>query len=216
MQMMKARRASPEEEGRRIARGIAASQQRCTEMWHAAGRVTTRDPLLALVQEQHRRNFDLWHEEDKARAPDATDAQIAAVKRKIDKLNQLRNDLIEKLDEHICAGLAAQGVRLRPGAGWNSETPGGVIDRLSILSLKVHHMGEQCQRRDAAAEHTAKCRARLAVLRRQRHDLVLALGELLADLLAGRKQMKLYRQFKMYNDPNLNPAIYGAKSKDEG
>jgi hypothetical protein len=197
--------------GHRLARGIAYRQDRCTEMWHAAETVTARDPLLALAQEQHRRNFDLWHEEDKARAPDATDAQIAAVKRNIDRLNQQRNDLTEKLDEHIGAKVAALGVRLRPGAGWNSETPGCVIDRLSILSLKIRHMREQCKRKDAAAEHICKCRARLAVLRQQRRDLVRALGELLADLFAGRKQMKLYRQFKRYTDPQLNPRIYLAK-----
>ena len=208
---MKDRRSRPGGEGHRLARRIAQGQDRCTEMWHAVGTVTARDPLLALAQEQHRRNYDLWHEEDKARAPDATDAQIAAVKRNIDRLNQQRNDLTEKLDEHIGAKVAALGARLRPGAGWNSETAGCVIDRLSILSLKMRHMREQCKRRDAAVAHTGKCRARLAVLRQQRQDLILALGELLDDLFAGRKQMKLYRQFKMYNDPSLNPEIYGAR-----
>jgi len=200
-----------------MARRIAVRQSRCTDLWHGTGTLATRDALLALVQEEHRRNFELWHEEDKARAPDATDAQIAAVKRSIDRLNQQRNDLIEKLDEQLRAELAAPKVRVRPGAGWNSETPGAVIDRLSILSLKICHMREQCQRKDASPEHACRCRSRLAVLRQQRQDLALALGELLNDLFAGRKQMKLYRQFKMYNDPQLNPAIYGAKrAKDEG
>ena len=212
---MKDRRIRPGGEGRRLARRIAQVQDRCTEMWHGAGTAATRDPLLALAQEQHRRNFDLWHEEDKARAPDATDARIAAVKRNIDRLNQQRNDLTERLDEHLGARVAALGARLRPGAGWNSETAGCVIDRLSILSLKVRHMREQCKRKDAAAEHTGKCRARLAVLRQQRQDLLLALGELLEDLFAGRKQMKLYRQFKMYNDPQLNPEIYGSGKRTE-
>jgi hypothetical protein len=94
---------------------------------------------------------------------------------------------------------------------WNSETPGSVVDRLSILSLKVYHMREQTERLDATKEHIQKCRQRLEVLTRQHEDLTAALQLLLEDVFAGRKQMKVYRQFKMYNDPDANPAIYGAK-----
>ncbi|MGD0088369.1 MAG: DUF4254 domain-containing protein [Planctomycetota bacterium] len=208
---MKDRLTRPGNAGCALARRVSGSQDRWTALWHAAGTAGARGPLLALVQEQHRRNFDLWHEEDKARAPDATAARIAAVKRNIDRLNQQRNDLIEQLDEHIGGTLAARKLRPRPGASWNSETPGAVIDRLSILSLKIYHMREQSRRQDAGAEHRSKCRARLVLLRQQRRDLAAALAELFADLWAGRKQMKLYRQFKMYNDPALNPAIYRAK-----
>ena len=169
--------------------------------------------LMALVQDEHRRNFDLWHEEDKARAPDANDAQIAAVKRSIDKLNQQRNDLIEKLDEFLFSELQARKIVPGASAPWNSETPGSVIDRLSILSLKVFHMREQAERLDAAPAHIQKCRERLSVLTRQHEDLTNALQALLSDLFAGRKQMKVYRQYKMYNDPDANPEIYKNKGR---
>src|SRR5438552_8141483 len=119
------------------ASSIARQHELWTASWHSHDDQPPADEFLALVREQHRRNFDLWHEEDKARAPDATDTQIAAVKRRIDKLNQQRNDLIEKLDEHFFGLIQEQKASAPPGAPWNSETPGSVIDRLSILSLKV-------------------------------------------------------------------------------
>ena len=207
---MKAKRRTVEAEARTLARAIARSQTQWTALWHASTPEAATQAFLAVVKEQHRRNFELWHEEDKARAPDATDAQLAAVKRSIDRLNQQRNDLIEELDECIHGGLQSLRRCATKGAPWNSETPGSIVDRLSILSLKVFHMEEQASRRGAGPEHIRKARARLAVLRRQRRDLARALEELLAELFAGRKQMKLYRQFKMYNDPAMNPAIYGA------
>jgi hypothetical protein len=210
---MNAKRGNVEAEARSLARRIVRSQERWTAEWHGVPRAAITHPFLSIVQEQHRRNFDLWHEEDKARAPDATDAQIAAVKRNIDRLNQQRNDLIEKLDDCIRGAVKSREVRVHKNAPWNSETPGCVVDRLSILSLKVLHMREQCERKNVAAGHIQKCRARLAVLRRQHKDLTRALEDLLADIFCGRKQMKLYRQFKMYNDPSMNPAIYGAKKK---
>lgn len=203
------------EEARGMARRIAQAQACWTELWHGAGADAAREPLLALAQEEHRRNFELWHEEDKARAPRATAEQLAQVKRNIDGLNQQRNDLIERLDDCIREELAARKVRVRRGARWNSETPGSIVDRLSILSLRTCHMAEQCEREDGGAEHVRRCRARLAVLARQRRDLLRALEELLADLFTGRKQMKVYRQFKMYNDPSLNPAIYGAQKRGQ-
>ncbi|HYF48741.1 MAG TPA: DUF4254 domain-containing protein [Planctomycetota bacterium] len=200
-----------DDELRQMAQKIASCQTIWTQVWHGAGSGAPTDPLMALVQDEHRRNFDLWHEEDKARAPDATDAQIAAVKRAIDKLNQQRNDLIEKVDEHLASMLKGKGARPSPHAAWNSETPGSVIDRLSILSLKVYHMREQAERLDAKPEHVQKCRDRLKILTQQQHDLTEALQNLFDDLFAARKQMKIYRQYKMYNDPDSNPAIYGAK-----
>ncbi len=195
-----------------IVERIAAFHDLWTAAWHAPNPHDDSeigdDDLARIVCAQHRRNFDLWHEEDKARAPDAPDPEIANVKRRIDGLNQERNDLIERIDER----LAAQLPETKPGTPWNTETPGAAIDRLSILSLKIYHMREQVERDDADAVHQLQCAQKLEVLARQRDDLAQALAALLTDLRAGRKQLKLYRQFKMYNDPALNPAIYRAGS----
>ncbi|CAH2030475.1 DUF4254 domain-containing protein [Trichlorobacter ammonificans] len=156
------------------------------------------------------RNFLLWHEEDKARRTDIDDSAIATVKRAIDRLNQQRNDLIEKLDEAILAELS-KSVPEPATEAINSETPGSIVDRISIMSLKVYHMDEDSRRDDIDDDHRQRSRHRLAVLRLQRHDLNVALGQLLDDYLAGTKRMKLYKQFKMYNDPALNPELYRQK-----
>jgi hypothetical protein len=200
-----------DDEFRLIATKISNCQAIWTQVLHGTGAEAPADALLALVQQEHRCNFELWHEEDKARAPDASDGAIAAVKRSIDKWNQRRNDTIEKVDEFILSMLTNAKVCPKDDVPWNSETPGSVIDRLSIMSLKVFHMHEQAERLDATKEHIQKSRQRLDVLTRQREDLTTALQVLLDDLFAGRKQMKIYRQYKMYNDPDANPAIYGAK-----
>jgi hypothetical protein len=163
--------------------------------------------LDALVLTQHQANFDLWHQEDLARAPRAPDAAIVAAKRTIDSLNQRRNDLVEQLDEHLLA-LAPHA----PGAPLHSETPGLIIDRLSILSLKLFHTEEQTHR--STPEHRARNLARLAVLNQQRDDLAACLADLCAEVLAGRRRFQLYRQFKMYNDPTLNPVFYAAAAED--
>jgi len=158
------------------------------------------------------RNYLLWHEEDKARRTDVDDSTIAAVKRAIDKLNQQRNDLIEKLDEVILAEVAA----IAPDHAAdriNSETPGSIVDRISIMSLKIYHMDEDSRRDDIDEDHRQRSLHRLAVLRLQRHDLYVALAQVLTDYLAGRKRMKLYKQFKMYNDPSLNPELYRARNQ---
>jgi len=197
-----------------LAGDVAGRQVAWTEEWHDAP--THREEpsdFISLVQEQHRRNFDLWHEEDTARAPEVPDNLIASVKRRIDKLNQERNDLIEKLDDALATLLQEKGTAPAADAPWNTETPGSVIDRLSIMSLKVHHMREQAQREDVDRKHRARCTKKLRVLEQQRADLISALQLLLGDLLAGRKQLKLYRQFKMYNDPTLNPEIYRKRKK---
>ncbi len=160
---------------------------------------------------QHQQNFRLWHQEDIARSPDVTSADLASVKRAIDKLNQQRNDLIERLDDAILRQLASAGVEPWQGARSNTETPGSVIDRLSILALRLYHMEEQACRDDASDSHVAKAKARLEILHQQHRDLFQSLGELIEDLFAGRKRLKIYRQFKMYNDPTMNPYLYSAK-----
>ncbi|BCS52409.1 DUF4254 domain-containing protein [Geobacter sp. SVR] len=159
------------------------------------------------------RNYLLWHEEDKARRTDVDDSAIAAVKRAIDRLNQQRNDLIEKLDEAILEELS-KTVPESPTEVINSETPGSIVDRISIMSLKVYHMDEDSRREDIDEQHRQRSLHRLGVLRLQRHDLYEALGYLLEDYRAGRKRMKLYKQFKMYNDPALNPELYRTRDQE--
>jgi len=158
------------------------------------------------------RNYLLWHEEDKARRTDVNDSEIATVKRAIDKLNQQRNDLIEKLDEAILAEISLT-VPSPTSDAINSETPGSIVDRISIMSLKIYHMAEDSLRQDIDQEHRQRSIHRLSVLKLQRSDLYRAFEALLADYLADRKAMKLYKQFKMYNDPTLNPELYKAQRK---
>jgi len=181
--------------------------------WHESSIANPHDGFLALVCLQHEQNYRLWHEEDIARSRDATDAQIAQVKRNIDGLNQRRNNLIENLDEAIIEQLAEAGVRPAPDARLNSETPGSAIDRLSIIALRIYHMQEQADRTDAADKHRAACRAKLEVLYQQRADLSRSLKELLEDCFAGRKLLRIYRQFKMYNDPTMNPYLYKSRER---
>nr|WP_035359300.1 DUF4254 domain-containing protein [Edaphobacter aggregans] len=185
-----------------------------TDAWHLPS-AAEPDPdpsdLAALIRAQHRANFDLWHEEDKARDPAATDREIAQVKRAIDRLNQQRNDLVEQVDTRLLAELQSN-LDAHPDAPLHSETPGLMIDRLSILALKIFHTREEAQRTSASEEHRQRNRDRLALLEEQRTDLALALDALFSDIAAGRRRFKLYRQMKMYNDPELNPAVYNRKS----
>jgi hypothetical protein len=160
------------------------------------------------VTRQHRANFDLWHIEDEARAPGASDAELAAVKRRIDRTNQLRNDLMEELDRATQSWLEERGLP-NPAAPLHSESPGLIIDRLSILALKIYHTREEAERPDAPAGHATRNRERLAILEEQRDDLAGCLDALWRETLKGSRRFKLYRQLKMYNDPSLNPAIYG-------
>ena len=165
--------------------------------------------LWRAIEDNHRCNGRLWQEEDLARRRNVPDSEFAANRRAIDRHNQSRNDAIERIDEHLLGLLA--GVTPRTDARLNSETPGAMIDRLSILSLKVHHMRLQTLRTDVDQAHVEACRARLARLEEQRADLAGCLDRLLKECARGEARFKVYRQFKMYNDPALNPAIYGEK-----
>lgn len=162
------------------------------------------------IEENHRCNAALWREEDKARRTDVPDTDIVRCKRSIDRFNQQRNDAVEALDECVLGALAG-AVTPQPEAQQSSETVGAIIDRLSILSLKIFHMGLQTQRADASEEHVANCSAKLDVLVRQRRDLAACLDRLLEGLSSGRAIFRTYRQYKMYNDPALNPELYGRK-----
>lgn len=158
------------------------------------------------IAANHRYNTLLWDEEDKARRTDVGAAEIAASKRLIDQYNQKRNDAVEALDEAILNELA--GVTPQPQARLSSETAGAMIDRLSILALKIFHMQEQTERADADAQHIEMCRAKYERLLAQRKDLAFCLNRLIAEAKTGDAYFKVYRQFKMYNDPTLNPYLY--------
>ncbi|MGI8769951.1 MAG: DUF4254 domain-containing protein [Acidobacteriaceae bacterium] len=193
---------------------IVSLQDEHTALWHgpaATAPAQPEDALDALVVEQHRANFELWHEEDRARTPGASDAVIAAVKRTIDCTNQRRNDLAEEIDSLLLAKLEADGPT-NATAELHSETPGLMIDRLSILSLKLFHTREELARSDAPEGHGERNMARLHILAQQRDDLAECLDRLWQQVCAGRRRFKLYRQLKMYNDLALNPAMYRADS----
>ncbi len=191
---------------------ITNLQKTTVELWHQNKPDPQVDGILQLAMEQHRRNYNLWHEEDIARSPDVSDAEIARVKRSIDNLNQSRNDHIEQLDDAIIKLLVESGVTPKPESPMNTETPGSAIDRLSIMALRIYHMTEQVNRTDATEEHKQKAAERLQRCFEQHADLSKSLEELLADLFAGRKFLKVYHQFKMYNDPTMNPYLYGKNS----
>jgi hypothetical protein len=184
----------------------------CIARWHQQPIDNSYEGFLRLVCEQLSYNYKLWHEEDKARSPSASDQEIAAVKRAIDKLNQQRNDWIEKLDDWITTDLDRRGVAAAESASQNTETLGSTIDRLSILALRIYHLVEQRDREGATADHRESVARKLAIALAQQTDLTRAAQELADDLFAGRKRHKTYRQLKMYNDPSLNPYLYKGAS----
>jgi hypothetical protein len=174
--------------------------------WAKAAPPAHADGAWRWIEANHRCNTLLWDEEDLARRRDAGDAAIAANKRAIDGYNQRRNDAVEKVDEMLLARI--DGVVAQPDAWHNSETAGAMIDRLSILALKTHQMGLQTRRTDATPEHVAACREKLDRLTRQRADLAHCYDTLLERSSEGRAFWRVYRQYKMYNDPTLNPYLY--------
>ena len=195
-------------EPKKLVKQIVRLQRDAVVRWHQGEPDNPHADFLGAVCQQHQYNYLLWHEEDIARSPDVTDARIAMVKRAIDGYNQQRNDWIERLDEQLIDMLADSGARPAPNARLNTETPGSAIDRLSIMALRIYHFQEQLEREDADAQHLDRVRQRLERCRAQHVDLAQSLVELLADLAAGRKMLKVYRQMKMYNDPTLNPYLY--------
>ena len=150
-----------------------------------------------------------WHLEDIIRDENIDPVEALALKRRIDRSNQDRTDLVEEIDTYFRQQYA--DVTVKDDATINTESPAWAIDRLSILALKIWHMREQTERTDADAAHIAKCQAKLDVLLEQRVDLTTAIDQLLDDIAGGRKYMKVYRQMKMYNDPETNPVLYGKK-----
>lgn len=185
-------------------------QSALTIRWHEQAPAAAGEGFYRLVQENHQRNFELWHEEDIARRDDLGSERVHQAKRAIDRFNQERNNFIEEMDKALVA-------ELRPaesGCPKNSETPGMIIDRLSILALKEFHMREETLRSDATDEHRSNCSAKLARILHQRGDLTQSLAELISAVAEGTRTFAVYYQFKMYNDPALNPQLYQAARRD--
>ncbi|MGN7990173.1 DUF4254 domain-containing protein [Pedobacter sp. 22226] len=147
-----------------------------------------------------------WHMEDVVRNPQIDPVEGLSWKRRIDAQNQVRTDMVEFIDGYFLN--LYQGISALPEAKINTESPAWAIDRLSILALKIYHMREEAERETASPEHREQCQTKLNVLLSQREDLSTSIDELLADIEAGKKYMKVYKQMKMYNDPSLNPVLY--------
>lgn len=194
-----------------VFKKIDALQTDLVDKWHTESPSLSCDGFLGIVENEHMQNSLLWHEEDIARSPTADDKIIAAVKRNIDGYNQKRNDLIERVDEAILDFLGDNNIEMNLDAPINSETPGSMLDRCSIMALKIFHMAEQTNRDDVDDMHIMKARQKVDILKEQRADLLNCFFELLEDIKAGKRRFKIYRQYKMYNDPSLNPEIYASK-----
>ena len=150
-----------------------------------------------------------WHLEDIIRNPDIDPEEALKIKRRIDRSNQDRTDLVELIDSYFLD--CYKDIQVRSDAVINTESPAWAVDRLSILALKIYHWQQEIDRKDATPEHAAQCRRKSEVLLEQQNDLSAAIDTLLDDIADGRKYMKVYRQMKMYNDPSLNPVLYGKK-----
>ncbi len=165
-----------------------------------SNRIEHHVELLSLI------NTYLWHEEDKARDMQASDTEIAGVKRMIDKLNAMRVNKTEEIDNIIF-----RNFNFNDNAPLNTETPGSVIDRLTILALKKYHMEYEANRKDSSEELRLQCAEKLNIIKRQMNDLSEAYNTLIDEIRSGRRRYALYKQFKMYNDPGLNPVLYKKK-----
>ena len=185
-------------------------QKSKVENWHVNFHLTADSLPWKFIEENHQWNFSLWHEEDITRIKDIDPLRIMQAKRNIDVFNQARNNAMEKIDEWILNYLEFNNI-VSKGA-LHSETPGMMIDRLSIMSLKRFHMHEETLRTDATAEHRANCGRKLLVLDEQIKDLSNCLENIFSKLQTGEISFKVYRQMKMYNDPSLNPQLYKRSS----
>lgn len=173
--------------------------------WKAAGIEHHQTQFYQLVEENHAFNYQLWHSEDRARRDDMGYEFVYQAKREIDTFNQLRNNRMEAMDEWIYKALQPASAQVCPV---NSESPGMIIDRLSILSLKYYHMALQTQRQDVSEEHRNTCDQKLKVIHEQLNQLSACLDQLIQDVESKTRTFRIYHQFKMYNDPKLNPQLY--------
>ncbi|MDL2309496.1 DUF4254 domain-containing protein [Parabacteroides sp. OttesenSCG-928-B22] len=191
--------------------------EQATDAYHLTDNVDTivtnpypEQSLEFFLYQKHWIDAVQWHLEDIIRNPSIHPDEALKIKRRIYKSNQDRTDLVEWIDSFLMG--TYKEVTPLPGATLNTETPAWAVDRLSILVLKIYHMQQEAIRPDASEEHKALCQHKLNVLLEQREDLSTALDQLIDDIENGRKRMKMYKQMKMYNDPSLNPVLYGKKN----
>lgn len=182
---------------------IVEFQKQAVMEWHSSENLAQPEGFLKMVSDNHWMNFQLWHEEDKARREDMGFEYVYRAKRNIDRFNQARNNLVEAMDKSIYEALQPS-----EEAPVNSETPGMIIDRLSILSLKEYHMAEQTERQDASPSHIVQCQKKLVVIRAQITQLAECLEVFISEILSAKRTFRVYYQFKMYNDAALNPQLY--------
>jgi hypothetical protein len=187
---------------------IITLHRQCIILWKSAEIQYQYKEFYQLVEENHAFNFQLWHAEDRARRNDMGYEFVYQAKREIDTCNQLRNNRMEAMDEWLFN-------RLNPASSEhcpvNSESPGMIIDRLSILSLKSYHMALQTERQDVNEEHRKNCTSKLEIIHKQLNQLALCLEQLLNEIQNKSRTFRIYHQFKMYNDPSLNPELYNVK-----
>lgn len=179
--------------------------------WKNADLKLQEQGFLRLVEENHAFNFQLWHAEDRARREDLGFEYVYHAKRDIDGFNQQRNNRVEAIDAWLFQAL--NPAPIAPNCPLHSETPGMMIDRLSILALKTYHMALQTTREDVEPGHRQTCQEKLQTLQDQQQHLSACLADLIGEILAKTRTFKIYHQFKMYNDPTLNPELYGVTTK---
>ncbi|KTC64768.1 Uncharacterised protein (plasmid) [Legionella adelaidensis] len=184
---------------------ITELQLRCLTEWEKDKISLHEEGFFRIVEENHAFNFQLWNAEDRARRDDQGHEFVYVAKREIDHCNQQRNNRMEAMDEWLFNALAPSTDSICPV---HSETPGMMIDRLSILTLKSFHMEIQANRQDVSQDHIIKCRNKLAILLAQKDQLEKCLHDLFDDILNKKRTFRVYHQFKMYNDPTLNPELY--------
>ena len=191
---------------------IVEMQTDCVALWHDQPIVSPAAPkgsteIVPLILANHEINFRLWHEEDLARDPDATDAVIANVKRNIDRLNQRRNDAIESIDDGFAGWLSINAILAKTDRS-NTETVGSAFDRLSILALRVYHLRIESERERLTQTQRERVGASLVIATAQQKLLTKSLQTLIDEIVAGGKRHETFKQLKMYNDPSLNPVLY--------
>jgi len=192
---------------------IKSIHQRDVELWHEQSPQVIETGMYEFVQKNHMHNFLLWHEEDKARRDDMGFEYVYHAKRSIDSENQMRNNAMESMDRVIYESLG--GDSMGDEVECNSESPGFMIDRLSILALKKYHMAEQVERVDATDAHRQQCQLKFEVIMKQQENLSKCLNDFLAAMQGGQRSFRVYYQFKMYNDASLNPQLYQKNNSTE-